>query len=64
MGAKMAKPRAGRRQLGLEAEFEAGRDGRDAVGRAYERLLPSLAREAKGPSEGVRHEEPARGTGT
>jgi hypothetical protein len=39
MGAAMAEPCKGRRQLGLEVGFEAGRGGRDAVGRAHERLL-------------------------
>jgi hypothetical protein len=40
----MAKPGRGRRPLSLEVGFEVGRGGRDALGRAYERLLPLLAR--------------------
>ena len=40
----MAKPSTDRRPLSLEVGFEVGRGGRDALGRAYERLLPSLAR--------------------
>ena len=44
MGSRMAKPCRRRRPLSLEVGFEAGRGGRDALGRAYERLLPSLTR--------------------
>src|SRR3712207_8754306 len=63
MGAAMAKPCKGRRQLRLEVGFGVGWGGRDAVGRAYERLLPLLTCAAvpwaQGPSRGARHEEQA-----
>jgi hypothetical protein len=60
MGAVMAKRCKGRRQISLEVGFEIGWSGRDAVGRAYERLLPSLARASVLGAQGSRgacHEE-------
>ena len=63
MGARMAKPYKARRPLDLEVAFEVGRGSKDAVERAYERLLPSLTHSfgprARGPSGGAHHEEPA-----
>src|SRR3954467_10833054 len=64
MGSTMAKPSRGRRPFSLEVGFEVGRGGRDALGRAYERLLPLLAR-SRPPSppatlaKGAHHESPA-----
>src|SRR3954468_2811028 len=64
MGSTMAKPSRGRRPFSLEVGFEGGRGGRDALGRAYERLLPLLARSLP-PSpqatlaKGAHHESPA-----
>src|SRR3954452_3431749 len=45
-GATMAERRTDRRSFTLEVGFEPGRGSRDALGRAYEHLLPSLARAA------------------
>jgi hypothetical protein len=58
----MAKQPTDRRPLTLKVGFELGRGSRDALGRGYERLLPSLARPvAPGPpplSRGAHHEVP------
>jgi hypothetical protein len=40
----MAKPRTDRRQRTIEIGFEPRRGSREALGCAYERLLPSLGR--------------------
>src|SRR4051812_49891008 len=64
MGSMMAKSCRGHRPLNLEIGFEAGRGSRDVLGRAYERLLPLLAR-SPSPSaqatlaEGARYDNPA-----
>jgi hypothetical protein len=56
----MAKQPTNRRPLTLKVGFEPGRGSRDALGRAYERLLPSLVRAvAPGPPpapRGAHHE--------
>src|SRR5215210_5736341 len=64
MGSMMAKSCRGHRPLNLEIGFEAGRGSRDVLGRAYERLLPLLAR-SPSPSaqatlaKGARYDNPA-----
>src|SRR3954453_9749906 len=69
MGSTMAKPSRGRRPFSLEVGFEGGRGGRDALGRADEGLLPSLARSLPpGPpathAKGAHHESPASQSGS
>ncbi len=58
----MPRPRQGRQPPRLEVGYEAGRGGRDVLGRAYERLLPSSTRpipaELPTPRKEVRHEIP------
>src|SRR3954469_4356297 len=64
MGSMMAKSCRGHRPLNLEIGFEAGRGSCDVLGRAYERLLPLLAR-SPSPSaqatraKGERYDNPA-----
>jgi len=49
----MAKLRKDSRLLSLEVGFEVGRDGKDIIGRIYERLLPSLTRSPGPRTQGL-----------